>query len=139
MNPGRDFDRYSGEERREAIADYLDSLTEHADVAAPTAPKKRGFFENPAIPPPLKVVAFFGLPVLFVGCVAVAIWAVSHFTGWPNATVVVFDNLPLAGAVICFAFRKITPKELLFAVLLFGVVPNSILILGGIVWLIRGY
>ena len=101
-------------------------------------PARRGFFENPAIPPAFKTIVFFGVPLLVLGGLVAAVWLLSYRTDVLSAAYTVIVGLPLAGAVITFAIGKIDLKTFLIVALVFGF-PFLPVIVGGVVWLIRGY
>ena len=101
-------------------------------------PTRRGFFDNPAIAPALKTIVFFGVPLLVLGGLVAAVWLLSHRTDVLSAAYTVIVGLPLAGAVITFAIGKIDLKTFLIVALVFGF-PFLLVIVGGVVWLIRGY
>ena len=71
----------------------------------------------------------FGLPLVFLGGLVAAINVFS-------AAFIVLAWLPLIGAIITFALRKIDLKAFLIVALVFGF---PFLLIAGAVWLFRGY
>jgi hypothetical protein len=102
-------------------------------------PTRPCFFTNPTISPVFKTIVLFGSPFVLLAAVIAAIWLLSYFTNGVSATVIVLGELPLAGAIVAFVFRKIELKVFLGALLIFGLITNLQAIIGGVVWLIRGY
>ena len=98
-------------------------------------PTRGGFFANRPIP--IIVEATVGCFV-FCACVAAAIWLVSHFIDGPQAAGFVIGNVPLAGVIIAFAFRKIELNVFLIGLFVFGLIVNIQPIIAGVVWLICG-
>jgi hypothetical protein len=63
----------------------------------------------------------FGLPLVFLGGSVAAIWPVSRFTNvFSAALIVLVCWLPLIGAIIAFAIRKIDLKTFLIVAGVFG-------------------
>ena len=62
----------------------------------------------------------FGLPLVFLGGLVAAFWPVSRFTNVFSAAFIVLAWLPLIGAIITFALRKIDLKTFLIVALVFG-------------------
>jgi len=61
----------------------------------------------------------FGLPLVFLGGLVAAFWPVS-FTNVFSAAFIVLAWLPLIGAIITFALRRIDLKTFLIVALVFG-------------------
>jgi len=79
----------------------------------------------------------FGLPLVFLGGLVAAFWPVS-FTNVFSAALIVLAWLPLIGAIITFALRKIDLKAFLIVVLVFGF-PFLPFVIAGMVGFFRGH
>jgi len=80
----------------------------------------------------------FGLPLVFLGGLVAASWPVSRFTNVFSAALIVLAWLPLIGAIITIALRKIDLKTFLIVALVFGF-PFLFFVIAGVVGLFRGY
>jgi hypothetical protein len=80
----------------------------------------------------------FGLPLVFLGGLVAAFWPVSRFTNVFSAAFIVLAWLPLIGAIITFALRKIDLKTFLIVVLVFGF-PFLPFLFAGVVGFFRGH
>src|SRR6516162_7149585 len=80
----------------------------------------------------------FGLPLVFLGGLVSAFWPVSSFTNVFSAAFIVLAWLPLIGAIITFALRKIDLKTFLIVALVFGF-PFLPFVFAGVVGFFRGH
>ena len=80
----------------------------------------------------------FGLPLVFLGGLVAAFWPVSRFTNVFSAAFIGLAWLPLIGAIIAFALRKIDLKTFLIVALVFGF-PFLPFVFAGVVGFFRGH